>query len=42
MMDHAHLGGTATREQVGELTILTPKSAPSLDRELSTSSTLLP
>jgi diadenylate cyclase len=24
MMDHAHLGGTAKREQVGELTILTP------------------
>jgi hypothetical protein len=24
MMDHAQLGGTAKREQVGELTILTP------------------
>jgi len=24
LMDHAHLGGTAKREQVGELTILTP------------------
>jgi diadenylate cyclase len=24
MMDHAHLRGTAKREQVGELTILTP------------------
>jgi hypothetical protein len=24
MMDHAHLGGTAKREQVGDLTILTP------------------
>jgi diadenylate cyclase len=24
MMDHAHLGGTGKREQVGELTILTP------------------
>jgi hypothetical protein len=24
MMDHAHLGGTVNREQVGELTILTP------------------
>src|SRR6201998_306706 len=24
MMDHAHLGGTVKREQVGELTILTP------------------
>jgi len=23
-MDHAQLGGTAKREQVGELTILTP------------------
>ena len=24
MMDHAHLGGAAKREHVGELTILTP------------------
>jgi diadenylate cyclase len=24
MMEHAHLGGTAKREQVGDLTILTP------------------
>jgi hypothetical protein len=24
MMDHAHLRGTAKREQVGELTVLTP------------------
>jgi hypothetical protein len=29
MMDHAaHLGGTAKREQVGELTILTPNLRP--------------
>src|ERR1700674_1053743 len=28
MMDHAHLGGTAKREQVGELTILTPSLRP--------------
>src|SRR6266853_2993454 len=28
MMDHAHLRGTAKREQVGELTILTPNLRP--------------
>lgn len=28
MMDHAHLGGTSKREQVGELTILTPNLRP--------------
>jgi hypothetical protein len=28
MMDHARLDGTAKREQVGELTILTPSLRP--------------
>ena len=28
MMDHAQLGGTVKREQVGELTILTPSLRP--------------
>ena len=28
MMDHAHLRGTVKREQVGELTILTPNLRP--------------
>src|SRR5271154_4936136 len=30
MMDHAHLGNTGKREQVGELTILTPSLRPTL------------
>jgi hypothetical protein len=28
MMDHAHLRGTVKREQVGELTVLTPGRRP--------------
>jgi hypothetical protein len=28
MMDHAHLRGTVKKEQVGEMTILTPKLRP--------------
>jgi hypothetical protein len=27
-MDHAHLRGTVKKEQVGEMTILTPKLRP--------------